>query len=105
MVGQVLIHAPADPDGLWIHRSAAKALNARDAEDMRDGFRTALLNSRGIHGFSAGREERALAVKYREQAEQVEAAGFQRLASSLRELAKHYEREAERDSSRDPFED
>jgi len=26
MVGQVLIYTPADPDGVWIHRSAAKEL-------------------------------------------------------------------------------
>ena len=46
MVGQVFIYAPADPDGLWIDRSAAAALNARDAGNMRDGFHTALIDSR-----------------------------------------------------------
>jgi hypothetical protein len=105
MIGQVLIHVPADPDGLWIHRSAAAALNAKDAGDMRDGFSTGLFNSRGVHGFSAGREERGLAAKYRMQADAVEAAGFNRLATMLRELATFYERDAERESSRDPFDD
>jgi hypothetical protein len=42
------------------------ALNAKDAGDMRDGYRTELFNSRGVHGFSAGREERELARKYRD---------------------------------------
>jgi hypothetical protein len=105
MIGQVLIHVPADPDGLWIHRSAAAALNAKDAGDMRGGFSTALFTSRGVHGFSAGREERGLAAKYRMQADAVEAAGFNRLATMLRELATFYERDAERESSRDPFDD
>jgi hypothetical protein len=49
MLGHSLIHVPSDPGGLWIHRSAASALNAKDASDMRNGFRTELYNSRGAH--------------------------------------------------------
>lgn len=105
MIGHVLTYSPADPGGLWIHRSAATALNARDAGDMRDGFRTELFNARGVHGFTAGQEERHLAAKYRSQADAVEAGGFHRLAGTLRELAVSYERDAERESSRDPFDD
>lgn len=105
MVGHALIHVPPDPDGLWIHRSVAAELNATDADNMRDGFVTELINSRGVHGFTAGGEERGLAAKYRRQADEVESGGYHRLANSLRELAASYERDAERESSRDPFED
>lgn len=105
MVGHVLIHTPPDPDGLWIHHSAATALNAKDANDMRDGFQTELFNSRGVHGFTAGREEGELAEKYRRQADEIESRSYHRLASSLRDLAASYERDAERDASRDPFDD
>ena len=106
MAGHALIHVPADPDGLWIHRAAAAALNAKDAEDMRNGFRTALLNSRGVHWVDpTGRPERELASRYRVQAEAVDDAGFHRFAATLRDLAADYEREAERVSSREPFED
>jgi hypothetical protein len=104
MVGHVLIHTPPDPDGLWLHHAAATALNARDTGDMRDGFRTALLNSRGAHWVDPeGREEREFATKYRDQAEQLESHGYHRLADSLRELAASYERDAERLASRDLF--
>lgn len=102
-VGKVLIHAPSDPDGLWIHHSAAAALNTKDANNMREGFSTALFNSRGVYGFTAGREERQLAEKYRQQADEVEVHGYHRLATSLRELASQYERQAEREATRDPF--
>jgi hypothetical protein len=106
MVGHVLIHTPPDPDGLWIHHSAATALNAKDANDMRDSFRTELLNSRGAHWVDPeGREERELAEKYRTQAEEVEARGYHRLASSLRDLAASYERDAERQASEYPLDD
>ena len=96
-VGHVLIHAPADPSGLWIHRTAAGALNEKCANDMRDGYRTELFNSRGVHWVDpSGHSEKELAAKYRAQAEAIEGAGFFRLANTLRDLAESYEREAER---------
>lgn len=105
MLGQSLIHVPADPDGLWIHRSVASALNQKDAADMRDGFRTELFNSRGVHGFTSGVAEKNIATRYRTQADEVETAGFYRLAITLRELADSYDKQAERESKRSPFDD
>jgi hypothetical protein len=97
MVGHALIYAPADPDGLWIHRSAAAALNAKDAGDMRDGFRTGLFNSRGVHWVDpTGKPEMGLAKKYGQQADEAENSGYQRLAAAMRTLADSYGREAER---------
>ena len=48
-VGQVLFYCPPDPDGLWINRAVAEALNAMDADKMRHGFSLAIFNSRGVH--------------------------------------------------------
>lgn len=96
-IGQVLIHTPADPDGLWIRRVVAAALNDREADDMRDGFRTGTYNSRGAHWVDpTGKPERELAEQFRWKAEEVENAGFQRFAVTLRGLADSYDREAER---------
>ncbi len=95
-IGKVLIHAPPDPEGLWIHRTIASALNARDAEQLRNSFRTGIFNSRGIHVIDpTGKPERELVEKYKQKAEEVENAGYHRLAVTLRELAEGYEREAE----------
>jgi hypothetical protein len=105
MVGEVLVSSPPDPDGLWLHRSAAEALNSKDAEEMRRGFTIELFNSRGIHGFSAGSEERGLAADYESKAASVEAAGFIRLATALRGPSADYLRHAEREASRNPFDD
>jgi len=105
MVGHVLVYVPPDPDGLWIHRGAAAELNGKDVDDMREGFRTQLYNSRGGHEYTAGRQEREIAQGYRKRAEEVESAGYHRLATTLRDLALSYEREADRDASRDPFGD
>jgi hypothetical protein len=94
-LGRVLTHAPADPSGLWLHRGAAELLNAKSSEPMREGFRTQLYNSRGVHWVDpSGEAERALARTYHERTEALEQAGYHRLASSVRELAEGYEREA-----------
>ncbi len=96
-VGQVLIYCPPNPQGLWIDQTIADALNAKDAEEMRNGFRLELINSRGVHWVDpTGKPERELAERYRQKAEEVENAGYQRFATTLRGLAEDYDRDADR---------
>lgn len=95
-VGEVLFYTPEDPQGLWINLEVAKTLNERTADDMRRGFRTEVFNSRGVHWVDpTGKPERDLANQWKEKAEAVEVAGFARFASTLKELAESYNREAE----------
>lgn len=95
-VGEALIHAPVDPDGLWIHRAIAAALDSVDAEEMRRGYSTATHNARGAHFVDpTGAPERALAEGFRTKAEGVERAGYARFASTLQVIADDYDREAE----------
>jgi len=105
ILGHSFVHVPSDPDGLWIHRSVAEVLNAKDAQDMRDGFQSELFNSRGVHGYTAGQEERDLSIMYRTRSDALEEAGYQRLATTVRELAKSYERDADRESAQSPFDE
>lgn len=94
-IGEVLIHAPPDPDGLWIHRAVAAALNDREADDMRGGYRTGTHNSRGVYCVDpTGKPERELAERFRVKASEVENAGFHRFAITLRGLADSYDHEA-----------
>jgi len=96
-IGQVMIHSIPDPDGLWIHKAIAEAMNSEDADDMRHGFYIGILNSRGAHWVDpTGKPEKELASTYKKQAEEVENAGYYRFAVTLRDLAKNYERDAER---------
>ena len=104
-IGHVLTCAPPGPDGLWIHSAVAAALNFRDTGQMRSGFTTPLFNDRGVHGFTHGHEERKLASENRERAEALDSKGYTRFATAMREFAEQYEREAERESKRDPFGD
>jgi len=96
-IGQVLFFCPADPSGLWINKAAAEALNGKGAEEMRNGFCSAIFNSRGVHWVDpTGKPEKDLAKKYRQQADDIESEGFQRFAASLRGVADSYDREADR---------
>lgn len=96
-IGQVLFYCPSDPEGLWIDRSAAEALNNKDAAEMRNGFSMEAFNSRGVHTVDpTGKPERELAEEYRQKAEDVENAGFQRFAVTLKNLAESYDRDAGR---------
>jgi hypothetical protein len=97
MLGQVMTNAPADPSGLWIHQAAATALNGREMDAMRNGFRTQLFNSRGVYSPTAGAGERSLADRYNDRAAQLDRSGFTRLATTLRDLANSYERDAKRE--------
>ena len=106
MVGHSLFYSPPDPDGLWIHRSAARTLNSKDARNMREGFRTELFNSRGAHWVDpTGGAERKLANKHRNLAEAVEKAGYHRLATTLRELAASHDADADRIAAQEQFAD
>ncbi|MBN1235998.1 MAG: hypothetical protein JW999_08110 [Methanotrichaceae archaeon] len=98
--GQVFIHIPSDPDGFWMHHSAAKVLNAKENKRIRDGYLIARINSRGGYFSTAGENERKLAAEYRERAEEAEAHGYHRLAATMRELSAIYQRDAEREETR-----
>ncbi len=96
-VGNVLIYCPPDSDGFWINRSAAEALNSKKAEEMRNGFIVAMYNSRGVHSIDpSGKPEMELSVKYIKQADDTENAGYQRLATAMRDLAASYANDAKR---------
>jgi hypothetical protein len=104
-IGHMLAFAPQEPDGLWIHQEIAAALDAKDAVEMREAFTTGLYNRRGVHGFTQGAEERALAAAYREKAAALADRSFHRVAGAVRGLADSYERDSKRESGRDIFDD
>lgn len=99
-IGHVLTYVPPDPGGLWIDKAAANILNARESEEMREGFSTEIYNSRGVHWVDpTGAPERALAKDYSVKAEALELAGYVRLASTLRQIANSYLQDADRITS------
>ncbi len=105
LIGMVLTCAPADPEGLWIHKAVAHVLNSRDVGEMRSGFTTQLFNNRGVFTFTAGQDELRIAQENKIKAEALNKHGFTRFATAIREFAKRYERMAEQEAAREPFDD
>jgi hypothetical protein len=96
-IGHVLFYCPPDPQGLWIDQNVAAALNDKAAEHIRTGFSSEIFNSRGAYCVDpTGKPERELAEQYRQKADEVENAGYQRFAATLRSRAEYYEQEADR---------
>jgi hypothetical protein len=97
-IGQVLAWSPPDADGVWPGEAVRNLLETLQSEDVENGLRIELYNSRGPTSrspFAGGVQERELANKYREQ-----ATGFvdrwPQTASVLRALADTYDRDARR---------
>ncbi len=105
-LGESLIHAPADPDGLWIHRAVAQAMNDSNAQAMRHSYFFALRNSRGVYKIEGtGVQERELAEKYQSKGDQLQDAGFHRLASTLFSVSQSYASEADEAIKNDDLRD
>ena len=84
------------------HPIIAKVVDSAAHEHLRRGMITELFNSRGVHGFSHGKDEIEIARKYREFAVRLDAQRLPRIATSLRGLAETYEHDAEREKKREP---
>ena len=95
-LGDVLVNSPEGPDGLWIHPVIAEAMNSKERSSLRDGYSTGIYNSRGVYWVDPEvKAERALAEKYLHRANQIEHAGYHRLATTLKDVAGSYHKDAQ----------
>lgn len=100
-VGKVLAHSPKDISGLFINKAVAEILNRRNHAEIRRGYATERFNMRGVFYGTSGEGEMALAQDYDQKAEEVEKENFSRLATSLRDMARWYKLDAEREKASD----
>ena len=82
------------------------ALNARENDDLRKGYRLGVLNQRGAHWLDPeGKEERELASKFESRANSIEELGYSRFAETLRSISAQYMREAEYNSKHELYDE
>lgn len=93
-IGEVLTHTPLTTDRIW-YDEVCSFLDSRENQKARDGFWCKIINSRGVHGFTYGKEEIELAEKWEQFAKVVEEKGFSRFEETLRSIGRHYREEAE----------
>ena len=104
-IGKVFAHAPVDPGGFWIDKAVAEQLNHKDAVEMREAFNVEQFNMRGTHGYTAGKDERAISQSWQQKAQALDNEGYTRFAASLRKLAQSYEQDAKREETENPYGD
>ncbi|WP_072640037.1 HigA family addiction module antitoxin [Rhizobium leguminosarum] len=97
-LGQMLSHAPVGADGIWPCEPVRDVMEDLQSESLFEGAHIGLYNSRGVvwRG-EGGDQERELAQKYRRWGEALRFTHPQLSASLLMDMAKTYERQAERE--------
>lgn len=87
-IGHVLVYTPKS-ENLWINEDIA--LLVENNNNLQDGFKSELFNSRGIHSIDySGEQEKKLEIKYNSMANQLREFGFTNFARSLYNLGKYY---------------
>lgn len=97
-IGKLLAHSQSGPDDPWPPEAVRNAIERIASPELEDGFRTEIMNMRGTttRAFDAGGEqERALAARYRSQADAIRD-GWPRTAAALASVAESYEWQARR---------
>jgi hypothetical protein len=97
-VGEVLAHAPTDPDGTFPTRAVREVLETAPNDRLERGFTIGLFNKRGVtrRGMTeGGKQEYDLAKRYEGWAEAVQAT-HPRTAAALRSVAESYREEGRR---------
>ncbi|CAI2931700.1 HigA family addiction module antitoxin [Aminobacter niigataensis] len=95
-LGKLLSNAPVGRDGVWPNEVVRDVMEDLQSEDLTNGARTGLYNSRGVHWRGeGGGQERELADKYRNWADALQFTHPFVSSSLLMSMVKTYEREAE----------
>ena len=95
-VGGLLSRAPSDDDGRWPCQAVCEALESMSSGDVDRGFIIGTCNARGIVTRQIGEggdQERALAAKYRGQAQQI-AYEYPHVGGILERIADGCDRDA-----------
>lgn len=97
-IGELLAKSSEGKDGVWPCEAVRQVLEELQSENIMNGMRTGVYNSRGVHWRGEGGEqERELASKYRRWAEALQFSHPFVSSSLLSGLVKTYENEADRE--------
>lgn len=90
-IGELFFHAPADSSGLWINKEIAQLYDLLENGEMRRGFSSEAINSRGAHFVDpTGDTEINIAESWNQKADELEKNGLYNFAQTAREIAKTY---------------
>ena len=94
-IGQILSRAPSDEDGRWPSHPVCEVMEGIASPEIGKGFNIGVRNGRGVHWREeGGTQERDLAAKYRDRAQQ-RVFDYPYVSSVIERIARAYEQEAE----------
>jgi len=99
-IGHILAHSPIDDDGVWPLIAIREQIERLKSDQLQHGMQIEKFNMRGVYSkavYEGGSEERQFAAQYRGYAEK--AAAWPRTQLMLREIAKSWEADAEREDT------
>lgn len=98
-IGEIVGKSAAADGDLWPAQWIADALEPRMDDEMISGFYVGKRNSRGVHGFTSGGEERRLAEGFQYAADFYRSS-HPKLCIALEKLAESYAFDSKRDKQR-----
>ena len=99
-IGKLLAHAQVGQDGVWPCEPVRQVMEDIQSESIMQGAHTGVYNSRGVHWRGeGGDQERKLGEKYRKWGLALQLSHPYVSVKLLMELAKTYEREANREDT------
>ena len=95
-IGKSVVHGLGSGAEQWFPEQVAEVLNGVEYRSVRKGLVFGLIGQRGAFRMTGGREEAQLAECFGQRAAALDAQGFARLASAIREVADYYNAESDR---------
>lgn len=89
-LGNLFFYTPNDTS-LWINKEIAQIFDKLENEEMRRGFSTEAINSRGAHFYDpSGESEKEIASSWNRRAEELEEIGLYNFAQTAKDIANTY---------------
>jgi len=100
-IGELLSHSPVGNDGVWPHEAVRGVIERYENRDIERGIEFGIYNQGNVTIRSlreGGKQERELAEKYKQQAEEIQYT-YPRTSAILRRIADDYKRDGIREDT------
>lgn len=103
-LGRLFAHSPIGKDGYYPHESVRAIIEELEDKSLRKAYVIAENNKRGVHSLDAGKTEKEMALKYKENADEIRII-YSESAKIYDDLYKDfsYQSEAERRRAEDEY--
>lgn len=99
VLGRLFAYSPAGRDGYYPHESIREIIEELQDEELRNSYEIAEHNKRGVYSPNAGKTEKEMALRYKENADEIRVL-YSESAKIYDDLYNSYYRESEAERRR-----